>query len=190
MLPFRAMIVVVIRQRLSFLTIAWGLVAFAGDGTPAGPNGVSVYAPPPEQFDSRYIAHANTLPFGLGVWAWALDDISSVSELAPFDGEPRRLEVVLTTGARWQVEVPSSMVAPLGDALRATLATPPATPAGEADPALVERARLGQYNERLHRAMASSLVGSREQPEVHAALMAVAERASDRQLAADLGFGG
>lgn len=72
---------------------------------------------------------------GSGVWAWALDDISSVSELAPFDGEPRRLEVVLTTGARWQVEVPSSMVAPLGDALRATLATPPATPAGEADPA-------------------------------------------------------
>jgi hypothetical protein len=48
------------------------VVAFAGDGTPAGPNGVSVYAPPPEQFDSRYIAHANTLPFGLGVWAWAL----------------------------------------------------------------------------------------------------------------------
>jgi len=41
---------------------------------------------------------------------------------------------------------------------------------GAADPALVERARLGQYNGRLHRAMASTLVGSRDQPEVRAAL--------------------
>jgi len=60
--------------------------------------------------------------------------------------------------------------------------------AGAADPALVERARLGQYNDRLHRAMASTLVGSRDQPEVLAALAAVAERSSDRQLVLDLGL--
>lgn len=48
------------------------VVAFAGDGTPAGTNGLSIYAPPPEQFDCRYIEHANAQPFGLGVWAWAL----------------------------------------------------------------------------------------------------------------------
>ena len=59
---------------------------------------------------------------------------------------------------------------------------------GEADPALVERARLGQYNGRLHRAMASTLVGSRDQPEVRAALAALVERSSDRQLAVDLGL--
>ena len=33
---------------------------------------MSIYAPPPEQFDYRYIEHANAQPFGLGVWAWAL----------------------------------------------------------------------------------------------------------------------
>ncbi len=60
--------------------------------------------------------------------------------------------------------------------------------AGEADPALVERARLGQYNDRLHRAMASTLVGSRDQPAVQAALAALVERSSDRQLAVDLGL--
>jgi hypothetical protein len=59
---------------------------------------------------------------------------------------------------------------------------------GEADPALVERARLGQYNHRLDRAIASSLIASRERPEVHAALVAVVERASDPQLADDLGL--
>lgn len=57
---------------------------------------------------------------------------------------------------------------------------------GQPDPALVERARLGRYNGRLDRAMASSLVGSRERPEVHAALVAIAGRASDPQLATDL----
>jgi hypothetical protein len=59
---------------------------------------------------------------------------------------------------------------------------------GEPGGALVERARLGQYNERIDRAMASTLVGSRERPEVHAALVAVAGRTSDRQLAVDLGL--
>ena len=48
------------------------VVAFTGDGTPAGTNGLSIYAPPPQAFDPRYIALANTLPFGLGVWAWVL----------------------------------------------------------------------------------------------------------------------
>lgn len=59
---------------------------------------------------------------------------------------------------------------------------------GAADPALVERARLGQYNDRLHRAMASTLVGSRDHPEVLAALASLVQRSDDPQLAADLGL--
>jgi hypothetical protein len=59
---------------------------------------------------------------------------------------------------------------------------------GAADPALVERARLGQYNDRLHRAMASTLVGSRDQPDVQVALTSLARRSSDPQLAVDLGL--
>ncbi len=59
---------------------------------------------------------------------------------------------------------------------------------GKADPALVERARLGHYNDRLHRAMASTLVGSRDQPEVLTALAALAERSPGPQLAVDLGL--
>ncbi|MBL9100864.1 MAG: hypothetical protein JNL82_07895 [Myxococcales bacterium] len=59
---------------------------------------------------------------------------------------------------------------------------------GSPDPALVERARLGRYNPRLARALASSLLGERERPDVRAALDAVAASADDRQLAADLGL--
>jgi hypothetical protein len=106
-----------------------------------------------------------------------------------------RVEAAAGLRTRVTPEATSALLAALADedpavASRALVVLRKHHFAGEADPALVERARLGQYNERLHRAMASSLIGSREQPEVHAALRAVAERASDRQLAADLGFGG
>jgi hypothetical protein len=48
------------------------VVAFCGGGTPSSTNGLSIYAPPPDDFDVDYVRLANGLPDGLGVWAWAL----------------------------------------------------------------------------------------------------------------------
>lgn len=48
------------------------LVARCGGGTAASTNGLSIYAPLPEHFDTDYIRLANELPHGLGVWAWTL----------------------------------------------------------------------------------------------------------------------
>lgn len=46
------------------------VVAFAGGGTAATTNGLSVYAPPPEKFDTKYIGH--DLPLNFGIWTWFL----------------------------------------------------------------------------------------------------------------------
>jgi hypothetical protein len=48
------------------------IVGFCGGGTADSTNGLSIYAPAPENFDANYIRMANDLPQGLGVWAWAL----------------------------------------------------------------------------------------------------------------------
>lgn len=45
---------------------------YCGGGTPAGTNGLSIYAPHPDDFDIEYLRLANTLPQALGVWAFAL----------------------------------------------------------------------------------------------------------------------
>lgn len=54
---------------------------------------------------------------------------------------------------------------------------------GDADPALVEHARAGTYNPQIDRAMASSLIGSRDTVEVQVALAAIAARTGDAELA-------
>ena len=104
-----------------------------------------------------------------------------------------RVEAAAGLRTRVTPEATSALLAAIADedpavASRALLVLRKYHFEGEADPALVERARLGQYNGLLARAMASTLVGSRDQPEVHAALVAVAARSTDGQLAADLGF--
>ncbi|HVF58487.1 MAG TPA: clostripain-related cysteine peptidase [Thermoanaerobaculia bacterium] len=48
------------------------VVACCGGRTPSSTNGLSIYAPPPDDFDPDYIPFANGLPHGLGIWAWAL----------------------------------------------------------------------------------------------------------------------
>jgi hypothetical protein len=62
--------------------------------------------------------------------SWAPADIGSVTELAPFDGDPRSLEVVLTTGEVWLLELPSSSVDRWCAALRRSLDTPVVTTEG------------------------------------------------------------
>lgn len=57
---------------------------------------------------------------------------------------------------------------------------------GAADSRLVEHARAGRYNADIDRAMASALVGHRDVAEVRVALSAIAERTTDRELAAAL----
>jgi hypothetical protein len=57
---------------------------------------------------------------------------------------------------------------------------------GKADPALVERAMTGKYNEYLDRAMASSLVDARQEPGVEVALAAIAARTTDPDLRENL----
>ncbi len=54
---------------------------------------------------------------------------------------------------------------------------------GAADPALVERARAGRYNPELDRAIASALVGEKDDAEVRAAIAAIAARTQDDELA-------
>lgn len=121
------------------------------------------------------------------------DDLSRL--LAALEDEHGGVRVEAAAGLRTRVtpETTSALLGALADedpavASRALTVLRKHHFEGEADPALVERARLGQYNDRLHRAMASTLVGSRDQPEVRAALLALVERSSDHQLAVDLGL--
>ncbi len=48
------------------------LLACEAPGGRYTPNGISIYLPPPEQFDPRYIEASNHLPLGLGIWIWFL----------------------------------------------------------------------------------------------------------------------
>ncbi|RQW85897.1 MAG: hypothetical protein EHM79_10720 [Geobacter sp.] len=41
-------------------------------GQPDTANGLSIYAPPPHQFKTSYLALSNQLPNGLGLWTWLL----------------------------------------------------------------------------------------------------------------------
>jgi hypothetical protein len=48
------------------------LLASAVPGKPDTANGLSIYAPPPHQFKTSYLALSNQLPNGLGLWTWLL----------------------------------------------------------------------------------------------------------------------
>ncbi len=45
------------------------VIAFSGKERADGANGLSLYAPPPDQFDMNYIDLSNGLPLNLGIWA-------------------------------------------------------------------------------------------------------------------------
>jgi len=53
---------------------AWNRMVFASavPGTPASPNGLSIYAPGPREFDVAYIECSNGFAHHLGIWSWFL----------------------------------------------------------------------------------------------------------------------
>jgi len=48
------------------------VIACRCDGRADGSNGLSIYAPEPQDFAPDYLRVANALPFNLGIWAWFL----------------------------------------------------------------------------------------------------------------------
>jgi hypothetical protein len=48
------------------------VLASAVPGQPDTANGLSIYAPPPHQFKTSYLALSNQLPNNLGLWTWLL----------------------------------------------------------------------------------------------------------------------
>jgi hypothetical protein len=48
------------------------VVAFAGGATATTTNGLSIYAPPPADFEVAYIEASNQMSLNLGIWAWFL----------------------------------------------------------------------------------------------------------------------
>ncbi len=74
-------------------------------------------------------------PDGGTPWTWAPADVAAVHEVAPFDHEPRSLELVLVTGAAWRMQLPSAVVEAWCTALRSTLPDPVASVAPVPAPA-------------------------------------------------------
>jgi hypothetical protein len=64
--PCRDAAVALLRRLGDAVTAACGGLA------PDSTNGLSIYAPRPEDFDTDYIRLANGLPLSLGIWAWVL----------------------------------------------------------------------------------------------------------------------
>jgi HEAT repeat protein len=102
-----------------------------------------------------------------------------------------RVEAVAALRTRVTPETTAALLGALADdspavASRALIVLRKRHFEGIADPTLVEHARAGRYNAQIDRSMASALVGHREDAEVRVALAAIAERTTDRELAAAL----
>ena len=127
---------------------------------------------------------------GLGN-ARRIDDVERLLDAVSDADHGVRVEAVAALRTRVTPETTAALLVALGDdspavASRALIVLRKRHDDGAPDPALVEHARVGRYNAQIDRSMASALVGHREDAEVRVALAAIAERTTDRELAAAL----
>ncbi|MBX7078508.1 MAG: HEAT repeat domain-containing protein [Nannocystaceae bacterium] len=115
------------------------------------------------------------------------DDVPRIIAAASDAASTVRLEALASLRTHVEPRATATLLDALGDAdpdvaSRALMVLRKRHFQGVADPALVGRAIAGSYNAELDRAMASTLVGSREQLEVEIALAAIAARTTDPEL--------
>jgi hypothetical protein len=127
---------------------------------------------------------------GLGN-ARRIDDVDRLLDAVDDEDHGVRVEAVAALRTRVTPETTAALLGALADdspavASRALIVLRKRHFEGIADPTLVEHARAGRYNAQIDRSMASALVGHREDAEVRVALAAIAERTTDRELAAAL----